>query len=221
MTPYPHNLVVGNITSVYYILNGERQNLSVPVFSALQPTNGGLSTYLSYSIPIHLTNGQYTLQVYVEGSSFYIPNIFTGNILEIAVNAVAQPIYFAVNSPMPLITAPKEITYNENNIPFQFTTSGLSTSWIGYSLDDKDNVTITGNTTLTSLSNGKHSLTVYTNDTLGNSYASQTINFSVETTDLYLTIAVIAIPVAMVCLIAVLLLLRRHRKLISQNKPNV
>ena len=90
MTPYPHNLVAGNITSVHYILNGERQNLSVPVLPALRPTNGSLSTYLSYSIPLHLTNGQYALQVYVEGSSFYMPNIFTGNISEIAVDAVAS-----------------------------------------------------------------------------------------------------------------------------------
>jgi hypothetical protein len=212
MTPYPHNLVAGNITSVYYILDGERQNLSVPVLPALQPTNGSLQTYLSYSIPLHLTNGQYNLQVDVEGSSFYMPDIFTGNISEIAVNAVAQPIYFVVNSPQPLITAPKEITYNENNIPLQFTTSGLSTSWIGYSLDGRVNVTVTGNTTLTDLTNGKHYLTVYANDTLGNSYASQTVYFSIKTTDLYLTIAVIATPIIIVCLIVGLLLFRRHRK---------
>jgi hypothetical protein len=212
MTPYPHNLVAGNITSVHYILNGERQNLSVPVLPALRSTNGSLSTYLSYSIPLHLTNGQYALQVFVEGSSFYMPNIFTGNISEIDVNAVSQLTYFTVKSPQPIIIAPERMTYDENSVPFQFTTGGLSASWIGYSLDSKTNVTITGNTTLTGLTNGKHYLIVYTNDTLGNSYAFQTVYFTIKTTDLYLTIAVIAIPVAMVCLIAVLLLFRRHRK---------
>jgi hypothetical protein len=37
-----------------------------------------------------------------------------------------------------------------------------------YNSDDKANVTITRNTTLSGLSNGSHSLIVYANDTAGN-----------------------------------------------------
>jgi hypothetical protein len=46
-------------------------------------------------------------------------------------------------------------------------------------LDGKDNVTINGNVTLTGLSVGAHSLTVYAWNNAGNIGASQTVNFAV------------------------------------------
>ena len=42
------------------------------------------------------------------------------------------------------------------------------TSWMGYSLDNQANVTITSNTTLSGLTVGTHNMTVYANDTAGN-----------------------------------------------------
>ncbi|MFQ6074435.1 MAG: hypothetical protein ACE5KC_04360, partial [Candidatus Bathyarchaeia archaeon] len=46
--------------------------------------------------------------------------------------------------------------------------------------DGQMNVTISGNTTLSALSNGSHSLVVYAKDTAGNTGASETISFSIE-----------------------------------------
>jgi len=59
-------------------------------------------------------------------------------------------------------------------------TVGKETSWLGYSLDNQANVTISGNTTITGLSEGSHSLIVYANSTAGNMGASQTVNFAVS-----------------------------------------
>jgi hypothetical protein len=70
-------------------------------------------------------------------------------------------------------------TYEQNNLPLNFTTD-KQTSWIGYCLDGKTNVTTTGNTTLTGIANGLHNLTVYANDTVGNMGSSGTITFSVS-----------------------------------------
>lgn len=70
-------------------------------------------------------------------------------------------------------------TYLQNNLTLSFTTD-KPTSWMGYSLDGTENLTIAGNTTLTSLSNGSHSLVIYANDTLGNMGASAPVNFSVD-----------------------------------------
>jgi hypothetical protein len=55
------------------------------------------------------------------------------------------------------------------------------TSWVGYSLDGQPNATITGNTTLPTLSDGTHSLTVYANSTMGIMGASATVTFAVDT----------------------------------------
>ena len=53
-----------------------------------------------------------------------------------------------------------------------------SASKISYVLDGQDNVTLAGNTTLTGLSEGEHSLTVYATDEAGNTGASETITFA-------------------------------------------
>jgi hypothetical protein len=53
-------------------------------------------------------------------------------------------------------------------------------NWTGYSLDGQDNITISGNTTISGLSNGLHNVTVYAKDEFENTGASETISFSVE-----------------------------------------
>jgi len=71
-------------------------------------------------------------------------------------------------------------TYFTKDVPLTFTVSEF-TSWIGYSLDDQANVTITGNTTLYGLFDGSHGIIVYANATTGNTAASQIIFFSIST----------------------------------------
>jgi len=77
------------------------------------------------------------------------------------------------------IASPENKTYTTTDVPLNFTVTE-SVSWIAYSLDGQANVTVTGNTTLTGLSDGSHSLKVYANDTDGNAGASETIYFSVS-----------------------------------------
>jgi hypothetical protein len=52
-------------------------------------------------------------------------------------------------------------------------------AWMGYSLNGQANVTIAGNTTLSGLPDGFHSITVYANDTVGNMGASHTVYFTI------------------------------------------
>ena len=54
------------------------------------------------------------------------------------------------------------------------------TSWIGYSLDNQPNNTILGNSTLTGLPDGSHSLVIYANDTAGNMGNSDTFFFNIN-----------------------------------------
>ena len=78
------------------------------------------------------------------------------------------------------IISPENKTYTVNNVPLTFTVNEL-TSWIGYNLDGQMNITIGGNTTLTSLFDGPHYVVVYANDTFGNIGASNTVHFTVDT----------------------------------------
>ncbi|MHA1885102.1 MAG: SBBP repeat-containing protein, partial [Promethearchaeota archaeon] len=53
--------------------------------------------------------------------------------------------------------------------------------WLGYSLDGQTNQTIFGNTTINLPSNGLHSIQVFGNDSIGNSYESNLRYFTVAT----------------------------------------
>jgi hypothetical protein len=65
------------------------------------------------------------------------------------------------------ILSPESIEFEASQIPLTFTVDKQA-SWMGYSLDGQNNVTVTGNSTLTNLALGFHSLIIYANDTEGN-----------------------------------------------------
>ena len=83
-----------------------------------------------------------------------------------------------ITPPTIAILSPQNKAYTTTDVPLNFTVSEL-TKWIGCSLDGQDNATITGNVTLTGLSDGPHSVIVYAEDIVGNTGASETINFTI------------------------------------------
>jgi parallel beta-helix repeat protein len=99
------------------------------------------------------------------------------------------------------LLSPMNQTYGEPGASLVFNVS-KPFSWIGYSLDGKENVTITGNTTIADLPNGLHNVTIYAKDTFGNMGASQTISFTVSIPDPFpalpvaVSVAVVAVFVA-------------------------
>jgi hypothetical protein len=78
------------------------------------------------------------------------------------------------------ITSPVDQIYNIDSIWLNFTID-KNTSWIGYSLDGEPNITITGNTLVTSIPDGLHNVTMFANDTYGIMGSSITIYFQVKT----------------------------------------
>lgn len=71
-------------------------------------------------------------------------------------------------------------TYPIGKLALTFT-AREPTSWIGYSLDEQENITVLGNIVLTGLFVCSHYLIVYANDAAGNPGASETIYFHRET----------------------------------------
>jgi hypothetical protein len=73
-----------------------------------------------------------------------------------------------------------------------------SVVWLGYSIDGQDNVTVTGNVTLSELSGGLHNVTVYAEDAFGHVGVSETASFTV--TEPFPVVAVTAASgVAVIC----------------------
>lgn len=85
--------------------------------------------------------------------------------------------------PVIYIVSPENKTYGVSNVSLTFTVFNVSKpiSWVRYSLDGQANVTLTGNTTLTNLSEGTHSITLYTIDADGKTGTPQTIYFTINT----------------------------------------
>jgi hypothetical protein len=102
---------------------------------------------------------------------------YSGYVTASAVNEQYTPIGYGAVPPKIHIVSPENKTYTVNNV-YLNSNVNKPTAWIGYSLDGLDNVTITGNITLTGLSSGLHNLTVYAKDEFENG-ASETVYFTV------------------------------------------
>ena len=93
-------------------------------------------------------------------------------------NTIYTPIGYGSIPPTISVISPKNTTYESSNVSLAFTVN-KPVSWIGYSLDGQANITVTGNTTLTSLASGLHNITVYAKDNSESMGVSDVITFSI------------------------------------------
>ena len=87
------------------------------------------------------------------------------------------------------------------DVALNFTVNG-SASRISYALDGQDNVTIAGNTTLSSVPIGEHNVRVYAWDAAGNVGASETETFTVAAPESFPTVPVAAVSAASITAVA-------------------
>jgi hypothetical protein len=85
-----------------------------------------------------------------------------------------------VKPPSIAISTPRNATYGANHVALSIAINE-NPFWMGYCLDEQDIVTVSGNTMITDLSDGTHSLTVYANDSVGNMGQSKTVCFTIDT----------------------------------------
>ncbi len=115
------------------------------------------------------------------------------------------------------VVAPQNKTYTTTDVALDFTVNE-ATSWIRYSLDGQANVTITDNITLSGLAEGVHSVTVYAQDTEGQTRTSGTIYFTISQgaepaqTEAFPTEIVIIIAAAAVAVVVVVIYFMKRKK---------
>lgn len=81
-----------------------------------------------------------------------------------------------------LMLSPENKTYTTTEVPLEYKTNEFFFTTT-YSLDGQANQTTTGNTVLTGLSEGQHSIVIYIETAPGNITASETVYFTVFSTD--------------------------------------
>ena len=102
---------------------------------------------------------------------------------KLAYNSSSAPIEFRITNQLNISNiSVEDKTYNSSTVPLNFCLINETTSQFSYSLDYQENVSILGNTTLTALSDGSHSLVVYANDECGNTGKSDIVFFTVDST---------------------------------------
>jgi hypothetical protein len=124
---------------------------------------------------------------------------------------VSSTVNFTVDTTPPrvVILSIQNKEYNTSEIPLDFTVNE-PTSQITYILDGRVH-TIEGNTTLTGLQDGDHKLIVYARDEVGNSGASETVDFKVEV-PIPRQMALVVIPPTAIVLIGGLILVIYFKK---------
>jgi hypothetical protein len=153
--------------------------------------------------------------IYVIGGRTYnypYPDDSYFTVTEQAVNEQYTPFgYGSVPPAISILSLNNKTTYESSNLPLNFSVSKPA-SWVGYSLDGEDNVTINGNITITGLSAGLHNITVYAKDANGNIGASEMITFTVALASFPTGPAVIAVAVSATVVCAGLILYFRKRR---------
>jgi N-acetylneuraminic acid mutarotase len=96
-----------------------------------------------------------------------------------ATNEQYTPFGYGTVPPAVSVVSPENTTYETSNVSLAFTVN-KQVSWLSYSLDGGEAMTVAGNVTLEGLANGVHNVTVYAKDAFGNVGASETVGFTVD-----------------------------------------
>ena len=127
----------------------------------------------------HLSEGVHVLRVQV---TVFYEDIRDTSIQSWSPPGLSEAVSFTVNAAVPRVSilSLKQLkTYNATTLPLEFAVSEPAAS-LSYSLDGGALVSIAGNTSLSGLSDGKHTIMVQAEDLAG-SVGESSVTFTVET----------------------------------------
>lgn len=157
-----------------------------------------------------IPDGNHSIKIVAAAQGYYV----TATTVYYYEIAAASSVSFTIDniSPIVLVLSMKNVTFSEYEIPLNFTVD-KPFSKLSYVLDDGDNVTIDGNSTLVGLPIGEHNVMVYAWDAAGNVGCSETVAFTVAEPATFPTVPVASTSIASAAFLgAGLLLYRRKRR---------
>jgi hypothetical protein len=119
-----------------------------------------------------------TVNAIERGYYYYVQGGVSFQYYGYSISAVSSVNFTVDTVPIVSFLSFENTTIDVSDVPLNFTVN-QAVSKITYCLDGQENVTISGNTTLAGLPNGKHNITIYAMDETGNIGASKTITFTV------------------------------------------
>jgi hypothetical protein len=161
-----------------------RRDLEVDSISVYEDSEGNFYTRKN-SMQIccsfqELTEGKHTVKIHAtESGAFLVAAEFTTYLFTIDNYLTIDFFVHTIGPNVSVVSLENNRTYSAADIPLFFMVNE-PLSKISYSLDGLANVTVSGNTTLTGLSSGQHSLLVHVWDNFGAVGLSETVSFTVE-----------------------------------------
>jgi hypothetical protein len=118
---------------------------------------------------------------------------------EAGISGNSETVYFTIvpSSSLISVSSPSNTTYTTDTISLQYTVNE-SLSAVTYSLDNKTKASTTEKTVLSNLSEGSHNITLFAQDTQGNTVTSNTIFFTVKTENPLTTVLILIILVTII-----------------------
>jgi hypothetical protein len=207
------------LKDIYYKAGWLSSNTKVELYNDALTPDGVSYDFRTHTCSVNITSlkdGSYWLIAYakVKGiasskTSFSPPveYVFTTYYYVTGYSQVS----FTVDSTPPIVrgVSLENKSFSTSNVVLDFTANETLANAM-YCLDKQNNVTISGNSTLSNLSNGLHNVTVYAWDEAGNVGASETVSFRVEAFP-YITVAAIAAVILVSISIALVYFKRKSR----------
>ena len=187
------------LEAVGYVLDGK--------FYGPSTVNSYLEKPFKYYINLTLDPGIHTLQVYGNASGWIVPTT-GGPPRETQITGWSDTVSFTTFPATPAIDVqPPKV--NGTSVSLSFTLDE-PVSQISYRLDNQENVSVLGNTTLTALPYGRHNVTVYATNQVGNVGASETVAFTI--TEPSEPFPVVTVAVAIVVVVGLLVYFKRRKR---------
>ncbi len=169
-----------NIVMVNNTVYGRDANLPYESVKGHFPSSSNITYFQDVGV---LSSGLHNITVLVRADTWSIiissPSDAYSGYFDVSTTST----YSFVVSSTPTIAICVNATYEQSTVPLlvniKETGLELEPCWIGYSIDNQSNQTISGNSTLTGLTKGTHSLVVYANDSFGNMGKSDTVFFNI------------------------------------------
>jgi hypothetical protein len=196
------------LMKVYYKTDWEQNETYVYNNEGIYiPYDENAITYFAYTINLTgVPEGKRYITVYAVEWGAYIYDSF---VHMFSINGSSSVSFTIDASPSVSALSLVNMTYDSSDVPLIFIVSE-PVSQMSYSLDGKENVTISGNTTLAGLANGDHTITIYAKDEMGNTGFSEKVYFTVEVP--FPTTIVVAPLASVVVVGAVLAIYFKKRK---------
>jgi hypothetical protein len=118
--------------------------------------------------------------------------------------------FLVLANPVIEFSTPQNANSTTSSFPLNFTVDHPVTE-MTYCLDRQEPVPISGNTTLTGLSNGQHNVTVYATDEFGNTGASDILFFNVNAPEFPVVPLIVASVIAVVTVAGLLVYFKKRK----------